>query len=39
MANLTTSVKKSFEKVNGDLKEVYSALNKYSKALDKVLRE
>ena len=36
MAKLKTPMKNSFEKVNSDLKEVYSALNKYSKALDKV---
>lgn len=36
LACLKKPVKESFDKVNGDLKEVYSVLNKYSKALDRV---
>ena len=36
LAGLKKPVKDSFDKVNGDLKEVYSVLNKYSKALDRV---
>jgi len=36
LAKLKTPMKNSFERVNGDLKEIYSSLNKYSKALDKV---
>jgi len=35
LAGLKKPVKESFDKVNGDLKEVYSVLNKYSKALDR----
>jgi len=35
LAKLKPSLKSSLDKVNGDLKEVYSALNKFSKALDK----
>jgi hypothetical protein len=36
LAGLKKPVKESFDKVNGDLKEVYSVLNRYSKALDRV---
>src|SRR3954462_15824869 len=36
LAKLQQPVKKGFDAVNDDLKEVYSALGKYSKALDKV---
>jgi hypothetical protein len=36
LAGLKKPVKESFDKVNGDLKEVHSVLTKYSKALDRV---
>jgi hypothetical protein len=36
LAGLKKPVKDSFDKVNSDLKEVYSVLNRYSKALDRV---
>jgi hypothetical protein len=36
LAGLKKPVKDSFDRVNGDLKEVYSVLNKYSKAIDRV---
>jgi hypothetical protein len=37
LAKLQNSVKSSFDSINDNLKEHHSALNKYSKALDKVL--
>lgn len=37
LAKLQNSVKSSFDAINDNLKEHHSALNKYSKALDKVL--
>ena len=37
MAKLQNPVKSSFDSVNDNLKEVHSGLNKYTKALDKVL--
>lgn len=37
LAKLQSSVKSSFDAINDNLKEHHSALNKYSKALDKVL--
>lgn len=36
LAKLKTPMKQSFERLNQDVKEVHSALNNYSKALDKV---
>jgi len=35
LAGLKKPVKESFDRINGDLKEVHSVLNKYSKALDR----
>jgi len=39
MAKLQNPVKTSFEKVNDDLKEIHSGLNKYSKALEKKFKD
>ena len=36
LKRLEPTVKKSFDKVNDDLKEIYNALGKYSKAVEKV---
>ena len=36
LAKLQTPAKQSLDALNGDLKEVWKALNNYSKALDKV---
>jgi len=36
LAKLQNPVKTSFDAINDDLKETYSGLNKYTKALDKV---
>ncbi|KAL1302760.1 hypothetical protein AAFC00_003108 [Neodothiora populina] len=38
LAKLKSPLDSSFDKVNADLKEIYSSLNKYSKALDKKFR-
>ncbi|GAB7351707.1 hypothetical protein MBLNU459_g2297t2 [Dothideomycetes sp. NU459] len=35
LAKLKSPIKQSFDKANDDMKTVYSALNKYSKAIDK----
>ena len=37
LEKLQKPIQQSCDKVNNDLKEVYKALNSYSKALDKVL--
>lgn len=41
LAGLKKPVKESFDKINGDLKDVYSVQNKFGKAIDRVslLRE
>lgn len=39
IAKLQTPVKANFEKVNDDLKEIHSGLNKYSKALEKKFKD
>lgn len=36
LAKLQNPIKQSFDTINSDLKEVYNALSKYTKALDKV---
>ena len=36
MAKLKNPMKQSFDKLNQDVKELHSAINNYSKALDKV---
>lgn len=36
LTSLKKPVKESFDKINGDLKEVYSVQNKFGKAIDKV---
>jgi len=39
MAKLQNPVKTQFEKVNDDLKDIHSSLNKYSKALEKKFKD
>ncbi|KAK2832027.1 hypothetical protein FQN49_006929 [Arthroderma sp. PD_2] len=39
LAKLQNPVKASFEATNNDLKEAYSGLNKYTKALDKLFKD
>ncbi|KAF7159931.1 hypothetical protein CNMCM5623_005437 [Aspergillus felis] len=39
LAKLQNSVKSSFDSINDNLKEHHSALNKYSKALDKLFKD
>ncbi|KAI9817116.1 MAG: hypothetical protein M1827_001228 [Pycnora praestabilis] len=39
LAKLQNPIKQSFDKINEDLKEVHSGLNKYTKALDKKFKD
>ncbi|KAI9837070.1 MAG: hypothetical protein M1819_000719 [Sarea resinae] len=39
LAKLQTPAKQSFDKINDDLKEIYSGLGKYGKALDKKFKD
>ena len=36
MQQLESDVKRAFEGLNDDLKEIYNGLNKYSRAMEKV---